>query len=77
MGVTFITGTSSGIGRSLARRMAFTGDIVVAIARRQPLLDSLVNEIIQAGGRDMAISCDVTDRESVFAAARQAEASVG
>src|SRR5215203_2444168 len=75
--MTFITGASSGIGRSLARRIAFTGDFVVAIARRQPLPDSLVNEITQAGGHAMAISCDVTDRESVFAAVRQAEASVG
>jgi short-subunit dehydrogenase len=75
--MTFITGASSGIGRSLARRIAFTGDIVVAVARRQPLLDSLVNEITQSGGHAMAISCDVTDRESVFAAVRQAEASVG
>src|SRR5215471_8036000 len=53
MGVTFLTGASSGIGRSLARRMAL------------------------AGGRALAISCDVTDRESVFAAVRQTEASVG
>jgi short-subunit dehydrogenase len=77
MGVTFITGASSGIGRSLARRLAFTGDVVVAVARRQSLLDSLVNDIVQAGGRAMATPCDVTDRESVFAAVRRAEASVG
>jgi short-subunit dehydrogenase len=77
MGVTFITGASSGIGRSLARRMALTGEVVVAVARRQPLLDSLVNEIAQVGGRAVAISCDVTDRASVFAAVRQVEASVG
>src|SRR5262249_28100361 len=77
MGVTFITGASSGIGRSLAQRIACTGDIVVAVARRQPLLDSLVHDIVQAGGRALAISCDITDRESVFAAVRQAEANVG
>jgi short-subunit dehydrogenase len=77
MGVTFITGASSGIGRSLARRIAFTGDVVIAVARRQPLLDSLVNEIAHAGGHALAISCDVTDRASVFAAVRQTEASVG
>ncbi|HJY79579.1 MAG TPA: SDR family NAD(P)-dependent oxidoreductase [Candidatus Binatia bacterium] len=77
MGVTFLTGASSGIGRSLARRMALAGDVVVAVARHQPLLDSLINEVAQAGGRALAISCDVTDRESVFAAVRQTEASVG
>jgi NADP-dependent 3-hydroxy acid dehydrogenase YdfG len=77
MGVTFIAGASSGISRSRARRMALAGDIVIAIARCQPLLNSLVKEITQAGGHAMAISCDVTDRESVFAAARQAEARGG
>ncbi len=66
MGVTLITGASAGIGRSLARRMAAAGDVVVAVARRQPLLDTLVEAIKRAGGRAMAMACDVTDRESVF-----------
>jgi hypothetical protein len=77
MSVTFITGASSGIGRSLARRLALAGDVVVAVARRKPLLDTLVEEIEQAGGHAVAIVCDVTDRESVFAAVREAEARVG
>jgi A-factor type gamma-butyrolactone 1'-reductase (1S-forming) len=48
---TFISGASSGIGRSLARRFAADGDAVVVIARREPLLDSLVEEIVHAGGQ--------------------------
>src|SRR5258706_8011464 len=62
MGMTFITGASSGIGRSLARRLAADGERIVVVARRQPLLDTLVEEIEQAGGQAMAIACDVTDR---------------
>jgi len=77
MGMTIITGASSGIGRSLARRLAAAGDPVVVIARRQALLDSLVEEITIAGGQAMAISCDVTDRAAVHAAVRQAEARFG
>jgi len=77
MGMTFITGASSGIGRSLARRIAIDGEPVVLVARRQALLDSLVEEIEDAGGRALAIGCDVTDRGAVHAAVRRAEAHFG
>ena len=55
MGVTFLTGASSGIGRSLARRLAAGGEVVAAAARRKPLLDSLVVEIEKQGGRALAV----------------------
>jgi NADP-dependent 3-hydroxy acid dehydrogenase YdfG len=76
-GMTFITGASSGIGRSLARRLAADGAPLLVVARRKPLLDTLVEEIEQAGGRAMAIACDVTDRAAVRDAVRQAEARFG
>jgi short-subunit dehydrogenase len=77
MGMTFITGASSGIGRSLARRLAADGEAVAVVARRRALLDSLVAEIAGAGGQALAIQCDVTDRASVRDAIRQAEARFG
>lgn len=77
MGVTLITGASSGIGRSLARRMACAGEAVGVLARRKPLLDTLVAEIEQAGGHARAIVCDVTDRERVFQVVQETEASLG
>ena len=58
--VTLVTGASSGIGRSLARRLAAGGDPVVVLARRRALLDSLVEEIEKTGGRALAVTCDVT-----------------
>jgi NAD(P)-dependent dehydrogenase (short-subunit alcohol dehydrogenase family) len=75
--MTIITGASSGIGRSLARRLAADGEPVVLVARRQPLLDSLVEEIERAGRRAMAIACDVTDRAAVLETAQRAEARFG
>ncbi len=66
MAVTLITGASSGIGRSLARRLAAQGDFIVAVARRMDLLESLVAEIQTAGGRALALKCDVTDRDQVL-----------
>ena len=75
--VTLLTGASSGIGRSLARRLAADGHPIALVARRKALLESLVVEIEQAGGRAIAIPCDVTEPEQVKAAAREAEASLG
>jgi short-subunit dehydrogenase len=77
MGATIVTGASSGIGRSLAKRLAERGEPIAALARRQELLDSLVDEIEAAGGRAIAIGCDVTDLGAVSEAVRRAEAELG
>ena len=75
MTVTLLTGASSGIGRSLARRL--TGDPLALVARREALLDTLVAEIEATGGHALALPCDVTDLEQVAAAVRAAEARFG
>lgn len=75
--MTIITGASSGIGRSLARHLAADGEPVVLVARRRPLLDTLVEEIERAGGHALAIACDVTDRDAVRGAVQQAEGRFG
>jgi NADP-dependent 3-hydroxy acid dehydrogenase YdfG len=77
MAVTLVTGASSGIGRSLARRIAAHGDPVAVLARRRELLDELVDEIERAGGRALALACDVTDCAAVAAAVREVERRLG
>jgi short-subunit dehydrogenase len=77
MGVTLITGASSGIGRSLARRLAAEGEFIIAMARRKDLLDSLVAEIQAAGGRALALQCDVTDRVRVLHTCAEASRTAG
>lgn len=77
MSVTLITGASSGIGRQLARRLAAKGDAIAAVARRQDLLATLVTEIERAGARAIALPCDVTDRERVSEAVREATRALG
>ena len=63
--VALITGASSGIGRATALAFAAKGASVVLAARRQEELDSLVAEIVSAGGKATAIKTDVSIAEEV------------
>lgn len=75
--VTFITGASSGIGRALALRLAGNGNAVALAARRVDLLEDLAAEIDAAGGRALALSCDVADQGSVEAAVARCVETLG
>lgn len=70
--VAIITGASSGIGRAAAKVFAANGACVVLVARRQPALDEVVDEIVESGGKAFAVAGDVADerthREAVSAA---------
>ena len=60
-----ITGASSGIGRAVATELGKRGNRIVATARRKELLDSLADEINQAGGQCLTIPADaLSDREA-------------
>ena len=58
-----ITGASSGIGAATARACAAAGMPVALAARRLDRLESLAHEITDAGGRAVAVECDVTNPE--------------
>lgn len=74
----FITGGSSGIGRSLALAIAAAGGHVSIAARGQKRLDEVLAELEKTGaGRSHAISLDVSDRDAVEAAAAEVLEALG
>ena len=72
-----ITGASSGIGRGLAVELSRRGARVGLIARRADTLTEIVNEIEAANGKALAIPADVTNAESVSAAADRIRSEFG
>jgi NAD(P)-dependent dehydrogenase (short-subunit alcohol dehydrogenase family) len=64
--VALVTGASSGIGRATAFELARRGAKVIASARRQSEIDTLVAEIKKAGLEATAIVADVNVEQSVI-----------
>jgi NAD(P)-dependent dehydrogenase (short-subunit alcohol dehydrogenase family) len=68
-----VTGSSSGIGKSIAERFAADGANVVVCSREQENVDPVaegINESAEAdesAGRALAVECDVRDRDAVDA----------
>ena len=72
--VSLVLGASQGIGAEIARTLAREGSAVVVASRRLPAVEAVAGEIRDAGGRAVAVACNVTDHEAVeWAAARAIE----
>lgn len=72
-----ITGAGRGIGKTAALMMAKEGAEMVLCSRSTNEIDEVVAEIVAAGGKAIAISCNVADRASAQAAVDGAVAAYG
>ncbi|MGH7812443.1 MAG: SDR family NAD(P)-dependent oxidoreductase [Candidatus Binataceae bacterium] len=72
-----VTGASSGIGYDCALAFGEQGANVTILARRRLRLEELAQKIGAAGGKALALDCDVTDRARVFWAIEQAREAFG
>lgn len=72
-----ITGASSGIGRDVALELASRGASLGLVARRESLLDELVNEIKARNTRAVTFAADVRDAPAMRAAADRFRAELG
>jgi NAD(P)-dependent dehydrogenase (short-subunit alcohol dehydrogenase family) len=58
--VAVVTGASSGLGRQLALDLAAAGAVVVGVARREPELRDLADEMKKVSPRSGYLVCDVS-----------------
>ncbi len=67
--VAIVTGCSTGLGVQMANALASQGANIVALARRQELIDQVAADIAEKHGVEtLAVRCDITDTEQVEAA---------
>lgn len=73
-----ITGSSRGIGRAAAKRLAKEGyNICINCIERMDLAEELAERIKAEGGRAIAFQADVADRENVISMVEETEKQLG
>ena len=66
--VAIVTGCSTGLGVQMAKALANQGANIVAVARRQNLIDEVAANIAaEYGVQTLAVRCDITDTANVEA----------
>ena len=72
-----VTGASRGIGREIADAFAGAGAAVALAARSRDDLETAAKDIEAAGGRAIAVECDVTDADTIQHCVRAVAAEYG
>ncbi len=75
--VALVTGAGRGIGRTTAFELARRGARVGALARTEPEITEVVEQINAMGGTALALTCDIAHLESLTAAVEQLTQQLG
>ncbi|MGW9526925.1 SDR family NAD(P)-dependent oxidoreductase [Paenibacillus terrae] len=75
--VALVTGGGQGIGRAIALRLSQDGFAVAVVDLNEETAQSVAGEITKAGGRSLALKVDVSNRDQVFAAVKEASKKLG
>ena len=75
--VAVVTGSSRGIGRSIAETMARMGAKVVISSRKAEACEPIAGDIRKKGGEAVVIPCNISRRDEVEALIRGAEDKLG
>ena len=75
--VALVTGASRGLGESAAQMLAARGMAIVVSARSAEDCERVSRDIVSAGGRAVAIPCDVSDADSVMRVVEEGAAKLG
>lgn len=75
--VAIVTGAGAGIGRAIAQLFAQAGAAVVVSDLKEQAAADVAQEIIAAGGKAIAVGCDVTDETALTELVDKALAAFG
>ncbi len=75
--VALITGSTKGIGKAIAERMAEQGASVVISSRNQDACDEVAAEITAQGHKAVGIACNINHKEQLQQLVEKAKAALG
>jgi len=75
--VVLITGSTKGIGKAIAYRMAEQGAKVVISSRNQELCDEVAAKINESGGSALPVACNINYKEQLENLVAQTEQKLG
>ena len=75
--VALITGSTKGIGKAIAERMAEQGASVVISSRNQDACDEVAAEITARGHKAVGIACNINHKEQLQQLVEKAKAALG